>query len=84
MPDDATFYTHDSEVRNESFDALFIARMDHDRSVDALLALALLLEQVTSVPALERDMTGPGLAKSLLGAAVGLELWHRARKYSDF
>ena len=50
--------------------------MDHHSARDALLAFALLLQEVAAVSALIGDVAGTGLAKPLLGAAVGLELRH--------
>ena len=65
-------------MRKECFDAIEIPRLENHRAAQALLALALLLKKMTSAAPLEGDLAAAGLAKTLLGAAVGLLFHGRA------
>ena len=51
--------------------------MSNHGAGQALLALALLLQEVLAAAAVERQLAGPCLPESLFCAAVGLHLWHR-------
>ena len=51
----------------------------HHRTVEPLLALALLLQQVIAAVAFEGIFARAGLPDPLFGAAVGLHFWHGAR-----
>lgn len=56
--------------------------MGENSTLLTLLALALLLQKVVAAVTLKRVCTASGLPDTLLGAAVGLELWHVwTRKY---
>ena len=63
-------------MRNEFRESALVCRMHQFRSIQTLLALALLLEQVTSAIPAESQLTASGSANALLGAAVGLQFRH--------
>jgi hypothetical protein len=64
------------EVRDEVLDGTLIRRMNELRAGESLLAPALLEQEVVAAIPLEGDLPASGTPKALLGAAVGLELWH--------
>jgi len=47
-----------------------VATIGNNRTIQTLLALALLLQQVAAAAALKRNLAASGPADSLLGAAV--------------
>lgn len=64
------------EVRSEVLDSVLIRRMHQHRTIQALLALALLLQKVVPAMALHGKLARSGLPDSFLSAAVGLHLRH--------
>ena len=80
MPNDTSLNAHGErerlQVGNEWGDVREVRRMDEHRAIQALLALALLLEKVVTAVALHGELSAPGAPQTLLCAAVGLELRH--------
>ncbi len=76
VSDDSALYSHGLEVRDEVFNGVLVAWMQHDCAIQTLLPLALLLQQVVAAVALHFQLAGSGLTDSLLCAAVGLKLRH--------
>lgn len=73
VPNNTSLNAHGSgelDIRNESFNRRDVCRIKHNRAVHALLALALLLEQVVTAVAFHSQLAASGLANSLLCAAV--------------
>jgi hypothetical protein len=65
------------EIRDNSSKSRYIAIIGNNGAIQTLLALALLLEQVTATTALKGKLTGSCALKTLFAAAVGLNLWHK-------
>lgn len=77
MPDDASFNAHGSEGGDQGLEGSDVRGVSDNRAIETLLALALLLEQVTAAAAFERVLTAPCSPDTFLRAAVGLHFWHR-------
>ncbi len=76
VPMDTTFDSHGLQIREEKCEGAFVRRMHEFRAIQALLALALLHEEVVAAVAVESQFSASGTTDTLLRAAVGLELWH--------
>lgn len=78
MPVNTTFDAHGRglNVRDEECECTLIAAMHKLRTIQTLLALTLLHEEVTATLAVERKLAASGTTDPLLCASVGLELWH--------
>ena len=70
VPNNTTFNAHGLESRDEGGEATKVTATGHDGAWETLLALALLLEEVTAATACEREFTTARLPKTFLGAAV--------------
>ena len=64
-------------VAREECECTLVGRVHELGAVQALLALVLLHQQMVAAVPLERDLATAGLAKPLLGAAVGLQFGHK-------
>ncbi len=78
MPMNTTFDAHGRglNVWDEKCEVTLVAGVHEFRTIEALLALALLHEEVTATLAVECKFAASGTTDPLLSAAVGLELWH--------
>lgn len=78
VPVNSTFYAHGRrlEVREEKCECTLVGWMHHFRTIQALLALALLKEQVIATVPVERQLTAAGHADAFLRATVGLQFRH--------
>jgi len=65
-----------SKVREKRFNGSALGRRREKRSIEFLLALALLQEQMIAPGAPHSQTTGSGTTDPLFGTAVGLELRH--------
>lgn len=71
MPVNSTFDSHRGlDVRNEMCECTLVGRMHELRAVQALLALALLHEQVIAAVAVKRQLSAASATNTLFGAAV--------------
>ena len=51
---------------------MLLDSFDHERAIEAFLALALLQEKMVAIRTLHHALAGSGASDALLGAAVGL------------
>lgn len=63
-------------MRNEECKCALVAGVHEFRTIETLLALTLLHEEVTATLAIECKFAASGTTDPLLCASVGLELWH--------
>jgi hypothetical protein len=76
MPNCTSINTHDLKVRKEGFELLMFSLLHNQRTIQLLLPLALLLQQMVTATAFDDNLAASGLTDSLLCAAVGLLLRH--------
>ncbi len=69
-PERSRGVTEGLEIREETLQGSCIGSANHNSAVQALLALALLLQQVAAAVALHGNLAGASLSDSLLCAAV--------------
>ncbi len=65
-----------SEGGDERLERADVGAVSDNCAIEALLALALLLQKVPAATALEGILAASGLPDAFLGAGVGLHLWH--------
>lgn len=63
-------------MRNEECEVALVAGVHEFRTIETLLALALLHEEVTATLAVKCKFAASSTTDPLLSAAMGLELWH--------
>lgn len=78
MPMNSAFDAHGGglSVGNEAVERMLVGAIHDLRAVEALLALALLHEEVVTAVAIERQLAASGSTDTLLRAAVGLQFRH--------
>jgi hypothetical protein len=76
MSNNATFYAHNLEVRDKTFETMMLCRRQGKSAVETLLTLILLHQEVIPAVALHGIFSATCLPDALLCAAVGPDFWH--------